>query len=120
MEIAGQLDSIRERVAEEVGYMPTRTVDIVVMDPYRDSNGFALPFVRKARMGVFATPPPSPRLYAPEAVRSSPPTVVAASPEARPIRPPTLVAAQPRPLCPAPPSATDRSPPSPRKDTGRP
>ena len=38
MEIAGQLDSIRERVAEEVGYMPTRTVDIVVMDPYRDSN----------------------------------------------------------------------------------
>ena len=27
------------------------------MDPYRDSNGFALPFVRKARMGVFATPP---------------------------------------------------------------
>ncbi|MCO4746989.1 MAG: hypothetical protein KC912_19480 [Proteobacteria bacterium] len=57
LEIAEQLDGIRDRVSEEVGFAPDHRVDIVVMDPFRDSNGFAIPFLRRPRMGVFATPP---------------------------------------------------------------
>lgn len=34
-------------------------VDVVVFDPYNDSNGFALPFSNKPIMALFATPPQS-------------------------------------------------------------
>ncbi|MBW1878445.1 MAG: PD40 domain-containing protein [Deltaproteobacteria bacterium] len=54
---AAQLEPIRARVSEEVGYEPEQVVTLVVLDPFRQANGFAIPFTRKPRMGVFATPP---------------------------------------------------------------
>lgn len=57
LEVASQLDGIRAVVSEEVGYDPPKRIELVVMDPFRDANGFALPFLGRPRMGVFATPP---------------------------------------------------------------
>jgi len=57
LESAAQLEDIRARVSEEVGYAPDQVVDLVVMDPYTQANGFALPWINGPRMGVFASPP---------------------------------------------------------------
>ena len=57
LESAAQLEDIRARVAVEIGYAPDHVVDIVVMDPNTQSNGFALPWINGPRMGVYATPP---------------------------------------------------------------
>jgi hypothetical protein len=54
---AARLEAIRALVAEEVGFEPTQRVDIVVMDPFAQANGFAIPFLRGPRMGVFPTAP---------------------------------------------------------------
>jgi hypothetical protein len=54
---AARLEPIRARVSEEVGYQPEQAVTLIVLDPFRQPNGFALPFTRNPRMGVFATPP---------------------------------------------------------------
>ena len=52
-----RLDAIRAIVSEEVGYSPPQQVQIVVMDPFAQANGFALPLLGSPRMGVFPTAP---------------------------------------------------------------
>lgn len=56
-EAAGQLEAIRERVNAEVGWVPPRTIDVVIVDPYGQANGSAWPFTRNPRMLLWATPP---------------------------------------------------------------
>ncbi len=52
-----RLESIREVVAEEVGFTPTEVVDVLVSDPTASANGFALPFLGWPRMVLWTTPP---------------------------------------------------------------
>lgn len=54
---AQHLEAIRALVTPEIGFEPTQTVDIVVMDPYAQANGFAMPFLNGPRMGIFPTAP---------------------------------------------------------------
>ncbi len=54
---AAELDDIRARVAEAVGYAPPQIVDVLVLDPFRQPNGFALPMTSAPRMALFATAP---------------------------------------------------------------
>lgn len=55
--VAQRLEEIRARVQAEVGPGPTRKIDVVVMDPDRQPNGFALPLSHHPRMGLFPTAP---------------------------------------------------------------
>ncbi len=55
LDLAGRIDPMRERVAEVVGWAPDHPTDIVVLDPWSDANGFALPFAGAPRIGVFPT-----------------------------------------------------------------
>lgn len=55
--VAGQLEQIRGRVVEEVGWAPSRTVDVVIVDPMSDANGMAVPLTHAPRMQLWATPP---------------------------------------------------------------
>lgn len=59
LDAAAQLDDIRARVAEEVGYTPPQVVDVVIVDPYTSANGSAWPFLATPRMLLWATPPES-------------------------------------------------------------
>ncbi|MFT5458123.1 MAG: hypothetical protein ACI9K2_004628 [Myxococcota bacterium] len=59
LDVASQLDSVRERVSSEVGWTPTRRVRVLVLDPYSDANGSAWPFLKRPRMQLWATPPAS-------------------------------------------------------------
>ena len=54
---AARLESIRERVAAEVGYEPPEVVDVLVSDPVADPNGEALPFLGWPRMILWTSPP---------------------------------------------------------------
>ena len=54
---AQRLEAIRALVAPAVGHAPRQIVDIVVMDPFAQANGFAIPFLNGPRMGVFPTAP---------------------------------------------------------------
>lgn len=54
---AARLESIRERVVEEVGYAPPEVVDVLVSDPVADPNGMALPFLGWPRMILWTSPP---------------------------------------------------------------
>jgi hypothetical protein len=54
---AVRLESIRERVAAEVGYTPTEVVDVLVSDPVADPNGMAFPFLGWPRMVLWTSPP---------------------------------------------------------------
>src|SRR5690606_18521817 len=54
-----ELESIRARVSEAVGFEPTQVVDVLVLDPFRMANGFALPLTSGPRMALFATAPDS-------------------------------------------------------------
>src|SRR5436190_9675320 len=53
---AARLESIRERVAAEVGYEPPEVVDVLVSDPVADPNGEALPFLGWPRMILWTCP----------------------------------------------------------------
>ncbi len=55
--LAGRLDNIRAIVSAEVGYQPDVRVDVVLLDPWRRANGFAVPIGRHPRMGVFPVSP---------------------------------------------------------------
>lgn len=57
MEVAGRLEEIRARVSAEVGPGPDEPIDIVLMDPARSPNGFAIPLSDSPRMGLFPTAP---------------------------------------------------------------
>jgi WD40 repeat protein len=54
---ATRLESIRERVAAEVGYAPPEVVDVLVSDPVADPNGMAFPFLGWPRMILWTSPP---------------------------------------------------------------
>lgn len=54
---AGRLESIRERVAAEVGYTPPETVDVLVSDPVADPNGAAIPILGWPRLVLWTSPP---------------------------------------------------------------
>lgn len=56
--VAERMDAIRARVAEEVGYSPTETVDVLVVDPVARANGTAWPILGWPRMRLFTSPPP--------------------------------------------------------------
>lgn len=57
LDAAQQLDDIRARVTEQVGYAPPQIVDIVIVDPFTTANGSAWPFLNTPRMLLWATPP---------------------------------------------------------------
>ncbi len=57
LDLAARADEMRDRVAEIVGWTPDVRTEMVVLDPFSDANGFALPFVRRPRIGVFPTAP---------------------------------------------------------------
>jgi hypothetical protein len=54
---AARLESIRERVIEEVGYAPPEVVDVLISDPAADANGMAFPFLGWPRMVLWTSPP---------------------------------------------------------------
>ncbi len=55
--VASKLESIRESVRIEVGYLPRGTVDVIVADPAAQANGSAWPFLGSPRMIFWASPP---------------------------------------------------------------
>jgi hypothetical protein len=54
---AARLESIRQRVVEEVGYEPREVVDVLVSDPLADPNGEAIPFLGWPRLILWTSPP---------------------------------------------------------------
>ncbi len=54
---AARLESIRQRVVDEVGYDPPEVVDVLVSDPIADANGQALPILGWPRMILWTSPP---------------------------------------------------------------
>lgn len=54
---AGRLESIREIVAEEVGWTEPRIVDVLVQDPMASANGMAWPLLDGPRMILWTNPP---------------------------------------------------------------
>ncbi|HEX2061971.1 MAG TPA: hypothetical protein VHK90_14615 [Thermoanaerobaculia bacterium] len=59
MRAASRLESIREAVAQEVGFAPPQTIDVLIVNPIAEPNGVAWPFLDTPRM-VFYTEPPGP------------------------------------------------------------
>ena len=59
LDLASRIDPMRERVAEVVGWAPDLPTEIVILDPRSRANGFALPFARSPRIGVFPTAAPA-------------------------------------------------------------
>lgn len=57
LQAASRFEAIHTGVVEAVGHDPERIVDVVVMDPYAQANGFAMPLLGTPRMGVFPSPP---------------------------------------------------------------
>lgn len=54
---AARLESIRERVAAEIGYTPPERVDVLVSDPVAAANGMALPILGWPRLVLWTSPP---------------------------------------------------------------
>jgi hypothetical protein len=54
---AARLESIRERVAAEIGYTPAERVDVLVSDPVAAANGMALPILGWPRLVLWTSPP---------------------------------------------------------------
>jgi len=54
---AARLESIREAVSADVGFAPSQTIDVVVMNPAAELNGSAWPFLKSPRMLLYAEPP---------------------------------------------------------------
>ncbi len=55
--LAARMESIQSRVAAEVGFSPTQTVDVLVVDPTGWANGVAWPILNRPRMVLYTTPP---------------------------------------------------------------
>ena len=54
---AERLESIRERVAAEIGFTPPERVDVLVTDPVANANGMALPILGWPRLVLWTSPP---------------------------------------------------------------
>lgn len=52
-----RMESIRAKVAEEVGWVPDFKVQVLVQDPFSEANGSALPLGRSPRMVLWTSPP---------------------------------------------------------------
>ncbi|MCP1727818.1 hypothetical protein J2T60_001818 [Natronospira proteinivora] len=50
---------LADEVHELVGYEPEGRIDVLVVDPFNQPNGMALPIIGKSRMVLFTTPPQS-------------------------------------------------------------
>jgi hypothetical protein len=59
MRAAERLESIREAVSAEVGFVPAQTIDVLVANPVAEPNGQAWPFLDTPRM-IFWTEAPGP------------------------------------------------------------
>lgn len=57
LDTAARLEEVHARVVEEVGPGPRRPIRVVVVDPFSDANGMAVPFARAPRMMLFASAP---------------------------------------------------------------
>jgi hypothetical protein len=55
--MTSSLEGIHAEVTAFVGYSPPRPVDVVVSDPAADANGYALPFLDRPSMVLWAYPP---------------------------------------------------------------
>ncbi|AIY64193.1 TolB family protein [Pseudoalteromonas piratica] len=56
---ANELEIVREKVKEQQNRVLDKQVDVIVFDPYNQSNGFAIPSSVDPMMAFFATPPQS-------------------------------------------------------------
>jgi hypothetical protein len=56
---AAALEAVHPRIAEYVGYAPTRPIDVLISDPQADANGLAYPFLDRPRIELWTTPPES-------------------------------------------------------------
>ncbi len=54
---AQRFETIHAQVTERVDYEQDKVVDVVVLDPYAMPNGFAMPSLRRPRMGVYTSAP---------------------------------------------------------------
>ncbi|HUP59685.1 MAG TPA: hypothetical protein VNA69_04630 [Thermoanaerobaculia bacterium] len=54
---ASRLESMREAVTKEVGFVPPQTIDVLVVNPLALPNGAAIPLLDTPRMIFFAEPP---------------------------------------------------------------
>lgn len=59
LHLANRLETIRERVAEEVGFLRSDVVDVLVLDPLARPNGSAWPILGSPRMVLYSSPPES-------------------------------------------------------------
>ena len=57
LEIASRIEAMRSEVIAEVGWAMPNVVDVVVRDPVSMANGMALPFHRRPKMELWASPP---------------------------------------------------------------
>ena len=56
---ANELELVRKKVLEQQNRSLEQPIDVVVFDPYNQSNGFAIPSSTIPMMALFATPPQS-------------------------------------------------------------
>jgi len=57
--IASRAEALADEVNELVAYTPTGRIDVLVVDPFNQANGMALPIIGKSRMILFTTAPQS-------------------------------------------------------------
>ncbi|MBW3563967.1 MAG: hypothetical protein KY459_04520 [Acidobacteria bacterium] len=57
--VTSRLESVREIVGEKIGFETDEVIDVLVMDPMSTANGSAWPFLGRARMVLWASPPDS-------------------------------------------------------------
>jgi hypothetical protein len=57
MRAAERLESTRELVSSEVGFTPSQTIDVIVINPIAEPNGSAWPLLDTPRMVFYAEPP---------------------------------------------------------------
>jgi hypothetical protein len=54
---ARRLESVRTIVSEEIGFVPSQTIDVLIVNPVAQPNGVAWPLLDTPRMIFFAEPP---------------------------------------------------------------
>jgi hypothetical protein len=55
--LAESIEGIHARVTEFVGYVPARSIDVVVADPAGDWNGMAIPYLDRPEIILWTSPP---------------------------------------------------------------
>jgi hypothetical protein len=57
LEVASKIEGIHAKVTEWVGYESPQVIEVVIKDPLREANGFALPLLRHPHVVLWPTPP---------------------------------------------------------------